>query len=268
MTATELARKLTNEALTQLTAALAQGRSESLTAYLTAMARFHHYSWGNIFLILAQRPEATRVAGFHTWRQLGRFVKKGEKGIVIIAPMMIQKQQESHTANDDTNEKILRFRAVYVFDLSQTDGEPLPEIARVTGNPNGHTEQLKALIAKKGIVLEYSDALGSAEGRSHGGRIAVKPNLPPAEEFSVLVHELAHEMLHTPELRRSLTKMVKETEAEAVAFVVCRAIGLETGSAAADYIQLYNGDEAALTASLERIQIAAAEIIEAIAESD
>lgn len=263
----EQAKKLADDGLTQLASALERGQSEMLKAYLAAMGRFHNYSFGNVMLIVMQNPNATQVAGFNTWRTFGRFVKKGEKGIVIIAPMLIKpKEMDASQANDDRS--ILRFKAVYVFDVSQTDGEPLPEFARVGGNPNGHTERLKALVASKGITLEYSDSLYGANGLSHGGRIQLLNGLSPAEEFSILAHELAHEMLHKGDRRTETSKTLRETEAEAVAFVVCQAIGLETGTAASDYIQLYAGKTETLAESLNLVQKTASEIIEAILESN
>jgi antirestriction protein ArdC len=258
----EQAKKLADDALANLATALEQGKSDSLTAYLAAMSRFHNYSWGNVLLILSQKPDATRIAGFNAWKRFNRFVKKGEKGIVIIAPMLIKPKEEE--ARQDEERSILRFKAVYVFDVSQTDGDPLPEFARVGGNPNGHTDRLKALIAAKNITLEYADSLGMANGVSSGGRIRILSSLSPAEEFSVLTHELAHELLHHGERRSETTKVIRETEAEAVAFVVCQAIGLQTGTAASDYIQLYDGNKATLAESLDHIQQTAAEILAAI----
>lgn len=258
----EEAKKLADQALDRLASSLAAGKSEALSAYLSAMGRFHDYSFGNIMLIVSQKPDATQVAGFHAWRKLGRFVKKGEKGIVIVAPMLIK--AKGRAADAEEEKKILRFKAVYVFDLSQTDGEPLPEFACVGGNPNGHTDRLKALVAEKGIALDYAEHLLGARGRSHGGRIELLSGMKPAEEFSVLAHELAHEMLHKDEHRKTSTKIVRETEAEATAFVVCQAIGLDAGTHSADYIQLYAGDADTLAASLDRIQKTAAEIIAAI----
>ncbi len=263
----EEARKLADDALNNLAEALKQGKSEALTTYLAAMGRFHQYSFGNVMLIALQKPDATRVAGFRTWKKLRRYVKQGEKGIVIIAPMMIKpKEQDSSEQGDsrDDDRPMLRFKAVYVFDVSQTDGEPLPEFARVGGNPDGHSDRLKALVTDKGIALEYADSLGGPDGLSCIGIIRLRNGLTPAEEFSVLTHELAHEMLHKSERRKQTTKTIRETEAEAVAFVVCQAIGLETGTAAADYIRLYNGDADTLAESLDHIQKTAAEILAAI----
>lgn len=261
----EQAKKLADDAIENLAAALKAGKSETLTAYLAAMGRFHNYSFGNVMLIVSQKPDATHVAGFNTWRSFDRFVKKGEKGIVIIAPMLIKPKEVS---NSDEDGRILRFKAVYVFDVSQTDGQPLPEFARVGGNPNGHTDRLKALVTSQGITLEYAESLGGAHGLSHGGRIELLSGLSPAEEFSVLAHELAHEMLHKGDRRTGTSKTVRETEAEAVAFVVSQAIGLETGTATSDYIQLYAGNTETLAGSLDLIQKTAAEIIAAISSDE
>lgn len=261
----EQAKQLTENALNALAESLQAGRSDTLERFLAVAARFHRYSFRNVMLIAMQFPDATRVAGFRTWKALGRFVRKGEKGIVIVAPMALRKSSAAEQCPDDATEIMLRFKAVYVFDVTQTDGDPLPEFATVAGDPGGHVDRLKALIATKGIVLEYADDLDGAEGLSSGGRIRILSGLPAAEEFSVLAHELAHEMLHHQPGTTRLPKTVRETEAEAVAFAVCHAIGLEPSSAASDYIQLYQGDTATLAGSLERIQQVAAHIIDAVA---
>ena len=258
----EDARAIADHALEELAQALQDGRSEQLTRYLSMLARFHRYSFGNVLLILSQRPDASHVGGFHAWKQLGRYVRKGEKGIVIIAPMALKpKDRDVGTEPDETGSKpVLRFRGVYVFDVSQTEGEPLPEPAEVTGDPQEHLDLLRALITEWGIALDYDDLPTGALGVSRGGRISIRPGLEPAAEFSATVHELAHELLHRGEDRPE-SQTVRETEAEAVAFVVCQAIGLETGSAASDYIQLYDGKSETLAASLDRIQHIAADII-------
>ncbi|QDV90919.1 hypothetical protein RAS2_20040 [Phycisphaerae bacterium RAS2] len=259
----EQARKIADQALEQLANALANGRSEALTRYLSMLARFHRYSFGNVMLILSQKPDATHVAGFNTWRQMSRFVRKGEKGIVIIAPMVIRNRDDQAKDGEQQDKPMLRFRGVYVFDVSQTDGEPLPEPARVNGDPSGHLPSLKAFVVERGIALDNDDLPGMADGVSRGGRISIRPGLSPAEEFAVIVHELAHELLHRGE-NRPASKTVRETEAEAVAFVVSQSIGLNAGAAARDYIQLYDGQTETLAASLDRIQKTAAEIIAAL----
>jgi antirestriction protein ArdC len=262
----EKIREITSKAIEQLIAALNEGRSETLTSYLTAMAKFHRYSLRNVMLIAMQKPTATHVAGFHTWHKLGRFVKKGEKGILIIAPVVRRKEtteaQESETAEDRS---VVAFRGACVFDITQTDGQPLPEIASVQGDPSDNLARLKTLVAEQSIALEYSEDIAPARGTSAGGKITLLRGQAPAEEFATLVHELAHEMLHRDDRRNGTSKRVRETEAEAVSFVVCSAIGLETGTAAQDYIQLYEGDAKLLTESLDRIQQTANRILTAIA---
>ena len=264
-TKSERVKQLIEQGVTSLVESLEQGKSDQLVAYLTAMANFHHYSFRNIMLITMQFPDATRVAGFRTWLKLGRHVKHGEKGILIIAPMFVKKSREHANAETEQDvEKQLCFTAAHVFDVSQTEGEPLPEFARVEGDPSEFMPRLKHLIAEKGIALEYADNLGGPEGLSAGLKIIVLNTLTPANEFSVLVHELAHEMLHKDERRKDTCRTVRETEAEAVAFIVSRAVGLQTNSSASDYIQLYDGTPETLQASLDAIRTAASEIIEAI----
>jgi antirestriction protein ArdC len=253
-------KKLTTESLKQLASMLDEGRSERLTSLLTTMARFHRYSLHNICLIVAQRPTATRVAGFHTWRTLGRFVRKGEKGIAIMAPIIARRRED---ANGEEPRTIVGFRAAYVFDVEQTDGTALPQPPEIGGDPGNKTASLKAAIVSRNIVVEYADNLGGALGLSCGGRIRVLTGLPPASEFAVLTHEYAHELLHRG-TDRSDSRNTRELEAEAVAFVVGQAVGLEVADSARDYIHLYHGDSNALTESLERIQQTASLILRSI----
>jgi len=252
---------MASQAMDELVAAVEAGKSEQLKTYLATMGRFHRYSLGNQLLISFQRPDATRVAGYRTWMQLGRRVKRGEKAIRILAPILWR------TKNEDEDEKVVSFRSACIFDVSQTDGKPLVEFARVGGDPGEQTERLRDLIVGKGIKLEYSNAIGPAQGLSAEGRIVLGEDMKPAEEFSTMAHELAHSMLHqggdSPE-----SKTVRETEAEAVAFVVCQAIGLDANDSASDYIQLYDGKRDTLIGSLERIQQTASEIIRGITPRD
>jgi antirestriction protein ArdC len=263
---TNHARRISEQAFNELADAVEACKSQKLVEYLKAMGRFHNYSLGNAILIGFQKPDATHVAGFRTWQRLGRHVKKGERGIAIMAPIVWRK----NTGNADEEEQerkeeiLISFKTAYVFDISQTDGKPLPEFARVTGDPTIYTERLRDYVTSKGITIEYSDSIGSAEGISAGGLIRLKNGLCYAEEFSVLAHELAHEMLHTDSDDTPKDKKVRETEAEAVAFVVCNGIGLDTNSASSDYIQLYNGDKETLLQSLDRIKRTASKILAAI----
>src|SRR5260370_37236345 len=147
-------------------------------------------------------------------------------------------------------------------------GQELPQFASVKGYPEKNTEALKSFISARAIALDYDEAIAPAHGVSRGGRITLLPGLPAAEEFSTLVHELAHELLHRDERRTQTNKTVRETEAEAVAFVVCQAIGFDTNTAAADYIRLYRGDAATLAASFHFIQSTATEILTALGVGD
>jgi antirestriction protein ArdC len=265
-TASEIASK----ALATLAAALEAGNSEALTTYLSVMARFHKYSWANCLLIAMQRPNASHVAGFRAWLGLGRHVRKGEKGIAILAPIITKRQRDKEDRQQDdssvaeTAGHLVGFCSAYVFDIAQTEGQELPEFATVKGEPKQYLERLKAFVASHGITLDYDESIAPAKGVSLGGKITLLPGQPAAQEFSTLVHELSHEKLPRPERRIETTKTIRETEAEAVAFVVCHAIGLDTNSAAADYIKLYNGDRATLSASLQFIQSTAAEILTAL----
>jgi len=247
---------------------LEQGKSEALTAYLTAMSRFHNYSFGNILEIARQKPDATHVAGLYTWNQLGRRVKKAEKGIRILAPITGAKRKAQQEAEKDLTRQnvsvLVGFRAAYVFDVSQTEGKELPEHARVSGDARANRDRLIDFIIAQGIELEFNERIAPAMGMSYGGKIVLLPGQSKAEEFSCLVHELGHELAHKSERRNATTKTVRETEAEAIAFVVSKAIGLETGTASADYIQLYHGNASLLTESLEVIQKASAVILAAL----
>ena len=257
-------KKVTNQAIEQLIQALERGHSETLTSYLAAIGRFHRYSLRNVMLIASQKPTATHVAGFHTWHKLGRFVKKGEKGILILAPIVRRKNESKEQNETDESSTAVGFRAAYVFDISQTDGQELPEIGSVIGDPSEYRGRLGKFVTEQGIALEYSQDIAPARGTSAGGKITLLPGQSPAEEFATLVHEIAHEKMHRDERRSTTSKRTRETEAEAVAFAVCHAIGLNTGSAAQDYIQLYEGDAKLLTESLEYIQQTATRILDAI----
>jgi hypothetical protein len=267
----EQAKQFSEQALDQLIQALEAGKSEALKTYLATMSRFHKYSWGNLLLIAFQMPSATHVAGFNTWKSLGRFVKKGEKGIMILAPIVVRRSAEKGAGAEELNgteKALVGFRPVYVWDESQTDGEPLTEISAVAGDPGDYTDRLKSCVAQLGIALEYSSDIAPAKGLSHGGKITLLPDLSPAEAFSTLVHELAHEKLHRTERRAATTRTIRETEAEAVAFVVCQAVGLDGTEASSSYIQLWNGDKQTLTESLHFVQQTASQILSAISPDE
>src|SRR5258708_11779970 len=128
-------KQITNQAIEQLITALNEGRSEKLTQYLAAIGRFHRYSLRNVMLIASQKPAAMHVAGFHTWHKLGRFVKKGEKGILILAPIVRRKNKSAEQSETDESSTAIAFRAAYVFHIRQTDGQDLAEIGNMTERP-------------------------------------------------------------------------------------------------------------------------------------
>ncbi len=250
---------------------LEAGHSDALTAYLNAMSRFHNYSLGNILEIARQKPNATRVAGFWKWKELGRSVRKGEKGIRIMAPIIgIRRKKDEEAEKDITKQNtavLVGFRSAYVFDVSQTEGAELPELREISGDVGENRDRLISFIEQQGIELTFTERISPALGMSYGGRIAILSGQSKAEEFSTLVHELAHEMLHKAERRTATTKVVRETEAEAIAFIIGKAVGLDTGTASADYIHLYHGNASLLAESLEVIQQTSAVILAALESS-
>ncbi|MCW5941024.1 MAG: DUF1738 domain-containing protein [Fimbriimonadaceae bacterium] len=267
------AHLLVKKALDDLADSLESGRSQNLEEFLRAMGRFHRYSLHNVALITAQNPEATRVAGYRTWQSLGRQVRKGERGIVILVPMVFRKNPDDPNDSDESrerrasrrenreNESALGFGTGTVFDEAQTEGSPLPEIGKVRGDPGRALARLRLFYEKLGIALTEVASLGGAVGVSRGGRVEIVSGLPPAQEFAVLVHELAHETMHRNGRSENLTRKLAELEAEAVSYAVCRGIGLDPGTASADYIQLYRGDVASLADSLAAIQRAASDVL-------
>ena len=166
---------------------LESGHSDALTAYLTAMGRFHHYSFGNILEIARQKPDAQRVAGLHVWNRFGRRVKKGEKGIRILAPIIAANRQ----TNDETEKNVRQngpaltgFRAAYVFDVSQTEGNEIPEFASVKGDIGENYDRLISFLERQGIELEFNETIAPAMGISYGGQDRSAPG--PVEGRSLL----------------------------------------------------------------------------------
>ena len=161
----------TKEAVDFLVAALESGHSEVLTAYLGAMAKFHTYSFGNIMLIARQKPDATNVAGLRTWNSLGRFVKRGEKGIFILAPMVgrrstkdVATDEPSEDATTEGQRTLYGFRAVYVFDVTQTEGKDLPSLTEVNGDVSGYRERLFKFVEAQSVEISFSEKNCSREG--------------------------------------------------------------------------------------------------------
>lgn len=177
----EKTKKMVDSAIEDLAASLEEGKSESLKAYLAAMGRFHRYSVGNAILIATARPDATHVAGFRAWQRLGRQVRKGERGIAILAPIVHRKARTADRQLGDRNAggagkpdnadeyDVRAFRTAHVFDVAQTDGKALPELARVKGEPKEGLIRLRQHVVAQGIRLRYASLLGGTEdGLRHG----------------------------------------------------------------------------------------------------
>ncbi len=147
---------------------LEAGHSDALTNYLTAMSRFHNYSFGNVLEIARQMPTATRVAGFWTWKNLGRSVNAGAKGIRILAPIVGVKRKKDEEAEKDITKQntraLLGFRNAYVFDISQTNGVDLPEMREISGDPGENIDRLAAFLKSQGIQLVYNEKIAPALG--------------------------------------------------------------------------------------------------------
>lgn len=220
----EEVNELIQSGIRELGEALAAGKSDRLQQYLDVMARFPRYSFNNCMLIALQFPSAQLIQGFHAWRKMGRAVKKGEKGIAIIAPMVRKKKDQDGRSDEDGEKAIFGFKVVHVFDVSQTEGDDLPQFARVSGDPGQNIAAVESLIRAWGIEILYEEIPCGADGVSKKGTIVIAPNLEPARRLLTLVHEASHERLHADSTRRAATtRTIRETEAEAVAHVVCRA---------------------------------------------
>jgi hypothetical protein len=258
------AKEVSSKALQHLSDSLAQGESEVLRNYLAAMEKFHRYSASNILLIMTQRPDATHVAGHQALRKLLRQVTRGAKGIVIFAPL-VRKTVDSNDCGIETErQNLVGFRAAVVFDVADSEANPLLSLTQFEGNPGEYLRRLKALVTESGCALEYSTSILPAQGQCSAGKIILLPDLAPAEEFHVLTHEVAHSRLHFTARRAETRKCIRETEAEAVAFVVGQAVGLRTNSASCDYVKLYSGDKDTLAQSLQHIQQVSAEVLSGI----
>lgn len=230
--------------------------SELLTRYLSFGARFHNYSAFNQLLIQLQHPEASRVAGYNKWLELKRQVQKGSHGISILAPMVGKDKK-----NPDLK-AIYGFRSVSVFDVSQTEGEPLPEAPEWKSLER--QEELHARLIgfcqTRNISVAVKAMHGETQGWSAGGTIALRDTAGT----KTLVHEIAHELLHQRAnggVRAAADVM--EVQAESVAFVVCQHFALPSAGSA-NYLALWGANGDSIQASLQAIQKAATEIITAV----
>jgi antirestriction protein ArdC len=256
------AMALVDKGINTLTEALEASESDNLKAFLAVAANFHNYSLNNWCLIFSQCPTATRVCGYRTWQKLGRQVIKGGKSIKILAPRKGKSKVEE--GSDEKPREFMYFTTVSVFDISQTEGDEMPTVFRVEGDPGEYLDALEDSIRADGIKLNEVEHLNGALGVSRGGKIEILEELEPARKFTTLVHEWAHEILHRDKDRVSLGKTQKETEAEAVSYVVGQAIGVDSLGQAADYVQLWKGDTEVFMKCLGRIQKCAKQIITTI----
>lgn len=260
------------DALDRLTEGIEQlTSSERWQDWLTMQSRFHHYSFNNTLLILFQRPDATRVAGFNAWRKLDRFVRKGEKGIWILAPMVYKADTDESAAKNDATKVIRGFKPVPVFDLSQTDGRELPEVCiRLTGDgPGDAYSHLRIIAHELGFTVEEELLSGQNGDCNHDEkRIRIEARNDERQQVKTLAHELGHAILHEPGEGRPDNRALLELEAESVAYVVCQNLGIETSDYSFGYVATWAGgsDEAreAIRASGTRIQKAADQILTAI----
>ena len=242
--------------------------SQTWRNFLTVMCKFHTYSANNIQLIHQQFPQATMVAGYRRWQELGRQVKKGEKSICILAPMLRKETDEQ------TGEKVRRvygFRAASIFDVSQTEGEPLPQLTEeLQGSDEGLFDRLQQFSQERGVPVVFS-----AGGRANGCcrfederavEIEIADRLSALHRAKTLCHEIAHSLMHSAlEYRQHNPTSQLELEAESVAYVVLQACGLDTQDYSFGYIVSWTRTEDTLTQlkeSIERIRTTAHQLLE------
>lgn len=239
--------------------------SEAWQATLMVAARFHTYSPNNVLLIAAQRPDATRVAGYRAWTGLGRQVRQGERGIAILAPVLRRRQTPggeppaAHPAadpdGDATGPRVLAgFRATHVFDITQTDGPPLPEVRpSILGGaaPLGLWADLLDQTDAAGYTVGYGN-LAPANGRTDftDRTVRLDGGLPAAQRVKTLAHELAHIHLHAPGARpEGCDRPRAEVEAESVAYIVTAAHGLAADDYTVPYVTGWAGGNRDLLAA-------------------
>ncbi|MBM6716732.1 DUF4316 domain-containing protein [Gemmiger formicilis] len=297
-----MADKPTNrERLQQITAGIEQGikdlfESEKYMRYLSVMSRFHRYSVNNTMLIYMQKPDATLVAGYNKWKnQFERHVKRGEHGITIIAPTPFKKKIEEQKLDPDTKAPMLdaegkvimeereveipMFRPVKVFDVSQTDGKPLPELASsLSGSVQNYEIFMEALRRSAPVPLSVEPMAANMDGyfSPDQQRIAIRAGMSEVQTVSAAVHEIAHSKLHNyakaqeeaaragdKEPPKKKDRNTEEVEAESISYAVCQYYGIQTGENSFGYIANWSqGKELPeLRASLETINKAAGELI-------
>jgi len=274
--------------------------SDKYKSYLQTMSRFHKYSLNNTLLISMQKPDATLVAGFNKWRDgFSRFVKKGEKGIKIIAPTPYKIKEEREKLDPQTKAPLLdaggkvqteeveiqipMFRVVSVFDVSQTEGEPLPTLASdLSGNVEQFDAFMEAIKRTAPVPIEMKPLPEDTDGYYHteDKRIALREGMSEVQTVSAAIHEVAHSLLHNREMEKELQaqqgenpkpmkpkdRNTEEVEAESISFAVCNYFGIQTAENSLGYIAAWSkGKELAeLRASLETINKTSSELISGI----
>lgn len=257
-----------SELLTQLQDGISElTTSSKWTEYLTSQARFHRYSAGNCLLIMLQDPYATRVAGFNTWKAQGRNVRKGEKGIFILAPLAFKTTDE---ATGEESFGIKGFRYVAVFDVAQTEGDDLPTVADklVGDDPDDLFGRLVSFANSIGFtVADYEFESGVNGDCNHlESLIRIHTLNSGIQRVKTLAHELGHAILHSPKTTdyRS-NRGLCELEAESVAFVVLKALGVDSDTYSFGYVAGWGDGDAAvktIKASQDRIQKTSKQILD------
>lgn len=261
--------------------------SEKYKTYLKAMSRFHHYSFGNVMLILMQCPEASLVAGYTTWKkQFGRTVKKGEHGIQIIAPVKRSKLVSQDKLDPDTQQPVIGpdgkpekepvfvqyqgFQVAYVFDVSQTEGRELPSLGvdELKGHVPNYDSMFSAVEAISPVPVEFRPTSAAKGCFNHLERkIYVNEGMSQVQTLKTLIHETAHALLHDSSvLDDEIPKKdrhTKEVEAESIAYVVCQHFGIDTSDYSFPYVTGWSrGKELPeLKASLDCISKTASSLI-------
>ena len=245
--------------------------SDLYTQYLSTMARFHSYSVNNILLIAMQRPDATLVASLKTWNSMKRYVKKGEKGIRILVPTPVKIRKD----DEENEEKLLmRFKVGHVFDLAQTDGEPLPSLGihELNQDCNRYQDILNAVIRIAPVPVRFDEISGSAKGyfSPNSEEIVIRKGMGELQTVKTAIHELCHSILHNKERMKEKKKSreTMEVEAESCAFVILKALDetMDTSEYSFGYVASWSGgrEMKELMASLNTIRDTSREILEQI----
>lgn len=235
--------------------------TDTYKKYLTSMARFHNYSYKNTLLIVEQSPDASLVAGFTTWKSLGRHVKKGEKGIRILAPIVAGGKKKDEEKDE---KRVIGYKSVAVFDVSQTDGDELPDVVHeLTGDVEGYQKMFDAIVSASGVRVARGPLPGSACGMcdTRLGVVSLRDDLSEAQSIKTLIHEVAHYRLHPPMSAES--RASREVQAESIAYVVAAHFGLDTSDYTLGYLDgwMENQSNDALKESLDIIAKAAGALI-------